>query len=221
MTPRSSDGYCSSKVRFALLTNDWLRSDQRYARRGPGLRQSRGKSGSAACCAESLWFSGADSLPSSPRLGWKAQPSSRPEGVSQGGSPRKGEAFPQSRRQSRFGILPFGDFDAILATKSPGNPDSRLLVQAIVPSTSGEPESLGRSTRLGTAHCPRVPRRWSIISRKDSRKIFGLSGLRNSLETTQDSNHNATIGRNPRRISPQRPRRRDAGKDCGSTNKEP
>ena len=52
--------------------------------------------------------------PSSPRLGWKAQPSSRAEGVSQGRSPRKGEAFPHSRRQSRFGMLPFGDFDATL-----------------------------------------------------------------------------------------------------------
>ena len=84
-----------------------------------GSRQSPRKvtsrSGSAACCAESLWLSGADSLPSSPRLGWKAQPSSRAEGVSQGGSPRKGEAFPHSRRQSRFGMLPFGDFDATLS----------------------------------------------------------------------------------------------------------
>jgi hypothetical protein len=42
-------------------------------------------------------------LPSSPRLGWKAKPSSRGQGVSQGGSPRKGEAFPHIRRQSRFG----------------------------------------------------------------------------------------------------------------------
>jgi hypothetical protein len=57
----------------------------------PGPRQSRGKSGSAARCAESLWLSGADSLPSCPRLGWKAQPSSRVEGVGQGGDPRKGE----------------------------------------------------------------------------------------------------------------------------------
>jgi hypothetical protein len=48
----------------------------------PGSRQSRGKSGFAACCAKSLWLSGADSLRSSPRLGWKAQPSSRAEGVS-------------------------------------------------------------------------------------------------------------------------------------------
>ena len=45
-----------------------------------GSRQSRGNSGSAACCAESLWLSGADSLLSSPRFGWKAQPSSRTEG---------------------------------------------------------------------------------------------------------------------------------------------
>ena len=75
-------------------------------------RQSRGESGSAACCAESLGFPAqtASLLP----LGWKAQPSSRAEGVSQGGSPRKGEAFPHSRRQSRFAILPFGDFDATL-----------------------------------------------------------------------------------------------------------
>src|SRR5208337_1066460 len=61
------------------------------------------------CRAESLWLSGADSVPSSPRVGWKAEPSSRPEGVRQGGSPRKGEAFPHSRRQSRFGMLRCGD----------------------------------------------------------------------------------------------------------------
>jgi hypothetical protein len=46
-----------------------------------GSRQSRGKSGSAACCAESLWLSGADSPPPSPRLDWKAQPCSRAGGV--------------------------------------------------------------------------------------------------------------------------------------------
>jgi general secretion pathway protein A len=78
----------------------------------PTGSQSRGKSGSAACGAESLWLSGADSLPAAPRLGWKAQPSSRVEGVSQGGGPRKGEAFPHSRRQSRLGMLSLGDFDA-------------------------------------------------------------------------------------------------------------
>ena len=44
----------------------------------------------------------------------EGSPSSRAKGVSQGGSPRKGEAFPHSRRQSRFGMLPFGDFDATL-----------------------------------------------------------------------------------------------------------
>ena len=60
-------------------------------------------------------FPAQTALLSSPRLGWKAQPSSRAEGVSQGGSPRKGEAFPHSRRQSRFGMLPFGDFDATLS----------------------------------------------------------------------------------------------------------
>ena len=38
-----------------------------------------------------LWLSGADNLPPSPRLGWKAEPSSRAEGASQGGNPRKGE----------------------------------------------------------------------------------------------------------------------------------
>ena len=53
--------------------------------------------------------------PFPPPLGWKAKPSSRAEGVSQGASPRKGEAFPHSRRQSRFGMSPFGDFDATLA----------------------------------------------------------------------------------------------------------
>jgi len=47
----------------------------------PGSRQNRGKSGSAACLAESLWLSGANSLPSPPRLGWKAEPSSRAEGL--------------------------------------------------------------------------------------------------------------------------------------------
>ena len=47
-------------------------------------------------------------------LGWKAEPSSRAEGVSQGRSFRKGEAFPHIRRQSRFGMLPFADFDASL-----------------------------------------------------------------------------------------------------------
>jgi len=31
-----------------------------------------------------------------------------------GGGPRKGAAFPQVRRQSRFGVLPFEDFDATL-----------------------------------------------------------------------------------------------------------
>jgi hypothetical protein len=52
--------------------------------------------------------------PFPPPLGWKAKPSSRAEGVSQGASPRKGEAFPHSRRQSRFGILTFGRFDSTL-----------------------------------------------------------------------------------------------------------
>jgi hypothetical protein len=46
-----------------------------------------------------------------------AQPSSRAGGVSQGGSPRKGEAFPHSRWQSRSGMLPFGDFGATLGGK--------------------------------------------------------------------------------------------------------
>ena len=45
-------------------------------------------------------------------LGWKAEPSSRAERVSQGRSRQKGKAFPRVRRQSRFGTLPFGDFDA-------------------------------------------------------------------------------------------------------------
>jgi len=80
----------------------------------PTGSQSRGKSGSAACCAESLWLSGADSLPCFPRLGWKAQPSSRVEGVSQGGGPRKAEAFRRRRRQNRLGMLSLGDFDATL-----------------------------------------------------------------------------------------------------------
>jgi hypothetical protein len=94
--------------------NRLLATTQHWIGRNEGSRQIRGKSGSAACSAESLWLSGADSLPSSPRLGWKAEPSSRAEGVSQGEGPRKGKAFPQSRRQSRFGMLPFGDFDATL-----------------------------------------------------------------------------------------------------------
>jgi hypothetical protein len=46
------------------------------------------------------------------RLEGGASPPSR--GVSQGLSPRKGEAFPHSRRQSRFGMLLFGDFNTIL-----------------------------------------------------------------------------------------------------------
>ena len=61
-----------------------------------------------------------------PPLGWKAEPSSRAEGVGQGAGPRKGEAFPHSRRQSRFGILPFGDFDAALC--STGGPPTRNVV---------------------------------------------------------------------------------------------
>ncbi len=36
------------------------------------------------------------------------------EEVSEGGSPRKGQAFPQIGRQSRFGMSPYGDFDATL-----------------------------------------------------------------------------------------------------------
>ena len=55
--------------------------------------------------------------PFTPLLGWKAEPSSRAEGVGEGAGPRKGEAFPHSRRQSRFGILPFGGFDAALACR--------------------------------------------------------------------------------------------------------
>jgi hypothetical protein len=84
---------------------------------GPGSRQSRGESGSAACCAESLWLSGAERLSFLPRLGWKAQPSSRVGGISEGRT-RKGEAFPQSRRRSRFESLPFGDFDATLRSRT-------------------------------------------------------------------------------------------------------
>ena len=49
-----------------------------------------------------------------PSLGWKAQPSSREKGVSHGPGPRKGEAFSHGRRQSRFGILTFGDVDTTL-----------------------------------------------------------------------------------------------------------
>jgi hypothetical protein len=58
--------------------------------------------------------------PFTPPLGWKAEPSSRAKGVSQGASPRKGEAFPHPSadgRQSRFGILTFGDFGATLALR--------------------------------------------------------------------------------------------------------
>ena len=48
-----------------------------------------------------------------PPLGWKAEPSSRAE---EGGGEhgRKARGSPHSRRQSRFGVLPFADFDAIL-----------------------------------------------------------------------------------------------------------
>ncbi|MGA9058178.1 MAG: hypothetical protein WB763_16890, partial [Terriglobia bacterium] len=55
----------------------------------------------------------------------KAQPSSRAEGVSQGGSPRKGEAFPQSSRQTRLGMLPFKDFDATLGRTIPTSGQSQ------------------------------------------------------------------------------------------------
>src|SRR5208337_5196523 len=44
-------------------------------------RKVTSQSGSAACRAESLWLSGADRLPSPPPLGWKAEPSSRAEGL--------------------------------------------------------------------------------------------------------------------------------------------
>jgi hypothetical protein len=46
-------------------------------------------------------------LGSAGRLSLPAEPR-----VSQGGGLRKGEAFPHVRRQSRFGTLPLGDFDA-------------------------------------------------------------------------------------------------------------
>ncbi|MGA2476505.1 MAG: hypothetical protein ABSF73_07785, partial [Terriglobia bacterium] len=45
-----------------------------------------------------------------PRLGWKAEPSSRAEGKKGGCLRRKARGFPHSRRQSRF----FRDFDATL-----------------------------------------------------------------------------------------------------------
>ena len=47
-----------------------------------------------------------------PPLGWKAQPSSRATGISQGAGPGKGKAFPHSRRQSRYGMLPFAGMTA-------------------------------------------------------------------------------------------------------------
>jgi hypothetical protein len=46
-----------------------------------------------------------------PPLGWKAEPSSRAEGF-RAETPRKGEAFPHSGRQSRVEMLPPGNFDA-------------------------------------------------------------------------------------------------------------
>jgi len=112
MLPRFRPDYHNSSSQRTITHLAQMQRRRKWS--SSGSRQSRGKSGSAACYAESLWLSGADSLPSFPRLGWKAQPSSRAEGVSQGGSPRKGEAFPHSRRRSRFGMLPFGDFDATL-----------------------------------------------------------------------------------------------------------
>src|SRR5208337_4536489 len=66
---------------------------------------------SADGCGKPLAFR-RSTPPFGPPLGWKAKPSSRAEGVGQGSGPRKGEAFPHIRRQSRFAILPFTDFNA-------------------------------------------------------------------------------------------------------------
>jgi hypothetical protein len=52
--------------------------------------------------------------PFPPWLGWMAGRSSRAEEVSQGGGPRKGQAFPHIRRQSRF----FRDFNATLTSSA-------------------------------------------------------------------------------------------------------
>ena len=89
MLPRFRPDYHNSSSQRTITHLAQMQRRRKWS--SSGSRQSRGKSGSAACYAESLWLSGADSLPSFPRLGWKAQPSSRAEGVSQGGSPRKGE----------------------------------------------------------------------------------------------------------------------------------
>ena len=89
--------------RGSFLARRWLGG-------GKGASKSRKKRLCRLMCGKPLAFRRRQP-PSSPRLGWKAQPSSRAVGVGHGGSPRKGEAFPHSRRQSRFGMLPFGDFE--------------------------------------------------------------------------------------------------------------
>ena len=92
--------------RGSFLARRWLGG-------GKGASKSRKKRLCRLMCGKPLAFRRRQP-PSSPRLGWKAQPSSRAVGVGHGGSPRKGEAFPHSRRQSRFGMLLFGDFNTIL-----------------------------------------------------------------------------------------------------------
>jgi hypothetical protein len=61
---------------------------------------------------KSLWLSGAACVPFSPRLGWKAQSSSRAEGSARVEAVAKAQPFPSADGQSRFGVLPFEDFEA-------------------------------------------------------------------------------------------------------------
>ena len=110
---------------------------------------------------------------SSPRLGWKAQPSSRAEGFSQGGSPRKGEAFPHSRRQSRFGMLLFGDFDATLLVLE------RLVQQADL-FDSQSPFLQGLVYRLATDGQGAIPHGLLrvVITRLQGQNLVGVGKRR-------------------------------------------
>jgi len=87
-------------------------------------------------------------LPSSARLDGSAfQPSGG--GLVGTQAPRKGEAFPHSRRQSRFGLLPFGSFDATLPQQPPGLYFSRGAYMRLPMTLAGlEPEVSIRTASL-------------------------------------------------------------------------